>query len=305
MKFLNVTAVALLLALCAAPIVAAESADPLQTDSIGEIGIEFPISKDTRYYNMLLDDEILSVESLDELALIVKERYMSGNALTSSAKINDIYRSLQEYNHSIETNTIVVTDEEVLLEKELIAYICLSDGISASELATAVVDASSAESKAVSKYPTEAGLIQDTYRHFVWNFMMTQDLTQEKARTVGCNYEWGRILLDYAEEVYQDYIDDGFSTTNAAQLSYGYAYDMREYCYALCGASQDYFTLIFTDDSIRDLWNNCYGRAYATEYSSYVTAFNVANNVGELINSDLDVTSSHIWSVWSWDWYTA
>ena len=30
-----------------------------------------------------------------------------------------------------------------------------------------------------------------------------------------------------------------------------------------------------------------------------------ANNAGELINSDRNVTSSHINSVWSWDWYTA
>ena len=80
---------------------------------------------------------------------------------------------------------------------------------------------------------------------------------------------------------------------------------MREDAYSVCAAGVEYFNAIFADAAVRDFWNNCYGRAYAADYSySRAVAFNVANNAGELINSDYAVTDSHIQKVWAWDWYT-
>lgn len=112
-------------------------------------------------------------------------------------------------------------------------------------------------------------------------------------------------MLPYAQSAYEDYLDQGYDSSTAAAKGYNYAYFMREDAYSVCAAGAEYFNAIFEDAAVRDFWNNCYGRAYADKYSySRSVAFNVANEAGELINSDYAVTDTHIQKVWEWDWYT-
>ena len=72
---------------------------------------------------------------------------------------------------------------------------CMADGLSALNVLTAKSDSEDALSLAMDKYPNDAGGLQDSYRHFIWNHMMTDDLSKAKARTVACDYEWVDVLL--------------------------------------------------------------------------------------------------------------
>ncbi len=134
---------------------------------------------------------------------------------------------------------------------------------------------------------------------------MTTQLSQSDARIAACDYEWAGILLKYARDTYEEYIADGLSTTTAAYKACLYAYYLREDYYSICAAGQQYFAALFSKASIRDLWNNYYGREYAVNYSyTYSAAFNLAKSSNKLINSDSAVSDSNIHSVWSLDWYT-
>lgn len=263
--------------------------------TVSRIGPEFEKAD----YTYLLDDELKTVQSLEELAVYTSKR-IEAEGFISGPKV--VYETLEQ----LKDPKSPKSPNSTLIEKELIAVMCTLDGITSNQLILAETCAEAARTYANNTY-NDGGGLRDSCRHFVWNFLMTHSITKANARIVACNYEWGRILLPYAETKYDEYISNGYPSSTAATYAYAYAYDMRVYAYALCEYSQNTFNNMFTDDSIRDLWNNCYGRAYAEDYGSlyFSSAFSAAINAGELINSDSDVTSTHRWSIWSWDWYTA
>ena len=267
--------------------------------SVGEIGPEFIHSED--YEVKQASEELLAVSSLNELAEISRENFE--NSHEASTENTEATRQLLEqyYNEVGEIESLAAT----LSQAEFFAYLLLADGLDAIEVAVASSDADAAKSEAQDMYPNDASGLQDSYRHFTWNHRLTKDLSKEKARVVACDYEWSAVLLSYAQSAYEDYLNQGYESSTAAAKGYNYAYFMREDAYSVCAAGVEYFNAIFADAAVRDFWNNCHGRAYAADYSySRSVAFNVANNAGELINSDYAVTDSHIQKVWAWDWYT-
>lgn len=278
-------------------------------EAIGQIEFEFMSAERSVKW---ADGELLAASSADEIAEISKNRFEADSSNYSEEKIAHVASVMSEY-EQIERNSdgvAAIADESdyVIGNKSLVAFFCIEDGVSAVDVYTAKSLGDDATANAKTAYPnqSDAGGLRDSYRHFTWNHMMTTELSKSDARVVACDYEWAAILLDYAQDTYAEYIADGLSETSAVYKACLYAYYLRDDYYSVCAAGQNYFSAIFNNASIRDLWNNCYGRAYATNYSyTYSTAFDVAKANNELINSDSAVTNSHINSVWSWDWYTA
>lgn len=280
----------------------------LKLESVGEIGIEFiSVEKNLKE----ADSELLAASSFEEMAEIARRKFEATPSNYSEEKMQHVARIFAEYEQvASNANGSAVaaeTNEYQIGDRELIAFFCIEDGMSATDVYVAKSLGDDALEDAESTYPnsSDAGGLRDSYRHFTWNHRMTDRLSQTDARIVGCNYEWGAILENYTMGLYEDYLADGLTVTSAAYKACLNAIYFRDELYSVCASNQSYFTALFDNASIRDLWNNCYGRAYAVDYSySYGTAFNVAVANSELINSDSSVNSSHIYCVWSWDWYT-
>ena len=297
----------LLICLVVTPAFATEGSNDLNLASVSSfklIGMEFP-DKD---YSQWLDNIVVNATTLDDLASIVKERYDDGfySEILASKEVATKLALADEAMNRIRLSTASSSVRSVVNETQLCISLCTWDGFWLSDLLVVNDCKETAQEVSMARYPNDIHGLQDTYRHFVWNFLMTEDLSKEDARIAACDYEWARILMPYAESAYEDYIADGYSSSLAEGEAYTFAFIMRENIYAVCESNQDFFDATFGPDAIRDLWNNCYGRAYADEAAyTYSGAFNIANNAGELINDDNDVTDDHYWCVWSWDWYTA
>lgn len=281
-----------------------ESIDDLPC--VGEIGPEFVHEEGNTVKPA--SEELLGASSLDEIAKISRKNFEADPKASLQAEIDRTKEMLAEYNaiaySESETNETATT--KAINKKEFLAYLCLSDGLSATEVVKANSDANKAANEAKNVYPEDEEGLQDSYRHFIWNHMMTKDLSKRKARTVACDYEWLKVLVPYAQSAYDDYIKQGYNSSNAASKAYQYAFFMRTDCYSVCASDVKYFSEMFHKPEVRDLWNNCYGRAYADKYTySHATAFSVANKAWQLINLDNAVSSTNINKVWSWDWYTA
>ena len=144
--------------------------------------------------------------------------------------------------------------------------------------------------------------------------MMADQMGSLDARTIACNYEWQAVILDDVEDVYSNAFEKyiimpGIDAASAVILAYNdsmdFALELRNLHIAMCEADFSYFKSLFENPAIRDFWNNCYGRSYASKYSyNYDTAFSVANSNWELINNDSAVSYNNAYNVWSWDWFT-
>lgn len=314
MKFKRIKRIIVLavcLSIIGASTIATASATDIDTSTstrnLDVIGVEFTHGES--HAVKPASEELLEATSLDEIAEI-SLRNFEESQFSSDATISEVAAGFEDYHKAVELLTeelsepMVVSDDGIS-QTGLIEYMCYADGIAVYELAFGKFDADDALKEAQKLYPNDPENMQDTYRHFTWNFRLTKHISQTKARTITCNYEWEAILRPYALSAYNKYITNGDDSTTAVAKAYQYAYYMREDCYSVCAAGVDYFTAIFKKAAIRDFWNNCYGRAFAADYTSRSDAFNAANKAGNLINSDDAVTNTHIHNVWSWDWYTA
>lgn len=303
---LTVTATAIL----ALPATAAEVTDTSDYSSlphVGEIGPEFDPS-DT-YQNVDVDDELLAAGSPDAVAEILHDRYIDR---ISAMTVEELAAKKAKAESTLST---FADDEKdyVVSATTVLTTFCLNDGISLAEIYTAWDTSNEAADLAEDKYG-DGGGYQDSYRHFVWNHMMTDSMGQYDARTIACNYEWQAVVLPYAEDVYYDAVEEyilmpGVSAVTAAVLAYDdameYAVELRDIWISMSEGDFSVFQELFNVAAVRDFWNNCYGRAYADDYSySYDTAFSVALANDELINNDEDVTYSQTYDVWNWDWFT-
>ncbi len=190
------------------------------------------------------------------------------------------------------------------------------EGLSVLELATGYVDKEDAEALAKERFPLDS-IYEDSLRHFAWNYFMTFSLGIYKARTIANNHEWSYVLqdsiIDTYDMLYNSYLLPDQDEEKAAKKAYEGVVELYSHLkadiYDLVQQSLANFTSFFSDAMIRDLHNNCYGRAYAKDnyiVSNYVVNihFSTAWNNGELIMSDYAVTYDHKWCVWSWDWYS-
>lgn len=280
---------------------AAEIETTSNMDCLDISGIEF--THEEMHEVAPASKELLAACSLDEIAKISLDNFEESES-SSDVVISEVSADFENYLTELGLSETMVTSGYTISQKLFFAYMCYADGISATELVTANNDSTAALNEAKSVYPNDGPNLQDSYRHFTWNFRLTKDISKAKARIIACDYEWEAILRPYAQSAYDTYIASGYSSSTALTKAYQYAYYMREDCYSVCAAGVKYFSAIFNDAAVRDFWNNCYGRAYAANYTSRSAAFTAANNAGVLINSDKSVTSTHINNVWSWDWYT-
>lgn len=305
--FLVATTVATTFVVSASAVESTTEQDYSSLPNIGEIGPEFPNSN---YNNEIyLDSEILSANSPEEVTSILKNRYLEK---ISSISKDDLDKKLSEiknlsFNLESKSNDYVVSKQTIVLK------LCSNDGIALSDLYSAYSLSDKARELAEAKY-NDGGGYQDSYRHFTWNHMMADQMGSLDARTIACNYEWQAVILDDVEDVYSNAFEKyiimpGIDAASAVILAYNdsmdFALELRNLHIAMCEADFSYFKSLFENPAIRDFWNNCYGRSYASKYSyNYDTAFSVANSNWELINNDSAVSYNNAYNVWSWDWFT-
>lgn len=250
-----------------------------------------------------LKEELLNAKSLDEIANISLEIYLLDPSRSSEYETEKAFCLLNEYtSECLDANSVAASSQ--VSSKELLAYMCMADGMTISNVATANKCADEAKNEAIAKYPNDPQGLQDTFRHFVWNHKMTTSLSEAKARIVACNYEWAAVLIKYAQSSFNDFVASGLSTQQAAAKAYNYAYHMRADCYTVCEKSLANFLNMFSnpDAVVRDFLNNDVGRYNAVQYTdteSYVEKFNIALYIGDVIVSDDEVTDYTRESVWA------
>lgn len=159
----------------------------------------------------------------------------------------------------------------------------------------------------------------DSAQHFMWNFAMTKEKSKTIARTIGNNHEWGismiTPMLKAYKQSYDKYIGKGYSEKNASDKALAdtivYMPEFKYDAVSVMKSSYSFFKSFFSAESIMDLWNNCYGRAYpAKGYTSDVNAFRYSAFTAKELVLDgssgmaANLTETHIKNVWSWDWYS-
>lgn len=189
------------------------------------------------------------------------------------------------------------------------------EGISNSVATNAVILSNTAKDEAEDNFSS----YWDSAQHFIWNFKLADTYSKTTARTITNNHEWGIAMitpmLNHFESAYDEYIADGYSENTASNkaladtIVYMPVFKYDSVC--VIEASYNFFDYFFTDESIMDFWNNCYGRAYPEKgYSSGITAFRYSAFTARELVLDGSVsmadnlTESQKQSVWSWDWYS-
>lgn len=191
----------------------------------------------------------------------------------------------------------------------------IDEGLSESDFLRIMSHVKKAKRLSSDEYPNNYDL-QDALRHFSWNFLSVDDskIGTYKTRTATINHEWGLVLLkpvlNKYDREYNNYIKDGYSERKAASNALGdtivFIPYIKDMTIRTCKKSYDFFQSIFSEAEIMDLHNNCYGRAYASEYPRYsaLEAFNKARRKDDLILRERDVTNRQYRNVWSSEWYT-
>lgn len=189
------------------------------------------------------------------------------------------------------------------------------EGVTNAQVLRTIAQSRTAESDAADNFPQ----YQDSGQHFIWNFMMADTYTKNKARTIANNHEWGIAMitpmLNHFEAAYDEYIEDGYTeneaSSNALADTVLYIPVFKYDSVCVIEASYAFFDYFFSDESIMDFWNNCYGRAYPEKgYTSGVSAFRYAAFTADELVLDgttsmaENLTDDQKESVWEWDWYS-
>ncbi len=92
-------------------------------------------------------------------------------------------------------------------------------------------------------------------------------------------------MTNYFSSAYDKYIDGGDDENTASDKALvdtlTYIPVFKHDSVLVCQKSYSYFEQLFSDESIMDLWNNCYGRVYPEKgYTSGITAFKAAAFTG-------------------------
>lgn len=159
----------------------------------------------------------------------------------------------------------------------------------------------------------------DSGQHFMWNFMMVKEQSKTIARTIANNHEWGitiiNPMLNHFESAYNEYIAKGYSESNASNKALAdtivYIPVFKYDAVSIMESSYSFFKSFFSDESIMDFWNNCFGRVYPEKgYNDAVTAFDYAAFTADELVLDgkttmaENLTEAQRKNVWEWDWYS-
>lgn len=264
------------------------------------------------YSNLLLDgeyDKLISemMDAYRDSYVPTEEDYMAAD------KILELYR--ENFTEEYQTNSGFDDNWWLLRTGNLIEFtLDLDEGVNAIESAAMVALAEEAKESAQKNFSA----YWDSAQHFMWNFKMRNQYNGTKARTIGVNHEWGIAMINdmtnYFESCYDDYVADGYSDKDASDKALAdtilYMPRFKYDSVSIMEASFDYFDYYFSDDSMMDFWNNCYGRAYTTPQYTAESAYRYsAFTAKELIldgkNSTAEnLTSEHKNNIWAWDWYS-
>lgn len=270
--------------------------------------------------NSLLQGLNIKELSYDEIIEKI-EIYYERNFVSTAEDYEKAKRIIELYSQNFSDGNISVRSDYDNGQAQLRAgnlielTLDIDEGISETTALRAIALASSAKSTAQRDFPNT----WDSAQHFIWNYKMTDTYNALTARTIGINHEWGMIMIqpmiNHYNSEYEDRIDAGESESDASSGALAdtilYIPEFKYLATILTQNSYEFFQGLFSADNIMDLWNNCYGRAYAGyNYSSASAAYTAAKNAGELIIDGsgtvmaANVTSDHYYCVWDWDWYT-
>ena len=312
-KLLSITVTLCLLITCFSAGAFADS----ETSTPKEIG---PMPGNESAFSTSILQEI-DIEDLTYDILIEEiELYYENNFTPTAADYEKANRIIEVYNENFDSNTVPLRSDYDENKAKLRAgnlielTLDMDEGVSEFTAVAAIALASSAKSTAQEDFPDT----WDSAQHFIWNYKMADTYNAYTARTIGINHEWGLILINpmisHYDSEYADRIASGESEAEASAGALAdtilYIPEFKYLTTVLTQSSYESFKILFTADNIMDLWNNCYGRAYAGEnYSSASAAYTAAKNAGELIIDGSDtmaenVTENHFYYVWDWDWYT-
>lgn len=148
---------------------------------------------------------------------------------------------------------------------------------------------------------------------------MTQRESKTISRTIGNNHEWGIAMitpmLNHFNSLKANYQSKGYAEKDASDKAMAetlvYTASFKRDAVRIIKSSYDYFKSFFTNESIMDFYNNCYGRSYPEKgYTSDIDAFRYsAFTAKELCLDGASVTASNLTEsikkqVWNWDWYS-
>lgn len=195
---------------------------------------------------------------------------------------------------------------------DLASIFASADGLSGTRITTVYADALTAYNEADGN---------DSFRHFTWNFRSAKNIGAYNASLFTTNYEWANILLNtynsYISERYDHYYNTNYWAIVQGTISTDTLYNMAiadadDYIVALRDSMTTTFESRkadfdgnFDNSNIMDLWNNYYGRSYATSYAnlSPADAYSRALSNGVIIQSHTSVTSNQRSTVYTNDWW--
>lgn len=327
--------VAMLCALCmlmVTPAIAAEVAsvhpvtdysDAVDEGLVGEMEqpIEigpYPGQEDSKISGIAIQySDILADGNFDEVLTQMVESYLSNYTPSEeeySYAENIIKFYHENFDGDIQTTSGFDDNWWLLRYGNLIEItLDLDEGITEKEAADMIAMAESAKDSAEKNFPN----YWDSAQHFMWNFKMKNKYDSYKARTISINHEWGismiNVMLNTYESAYNDYIAKGYTDKRASDKALAdaiiYMPQFKYDAVSIMKASREFFESFFSDESMMDFWNNCYGRAYLEPQYTAESAFrHSAFTAKELILDGKpmaeNLTSDHVYSIWAWDWYS-
>lgn len=265
-------------------------------------------------YEEVKDMSELSIEEKEKLIDEIVKDILGNSPEPTNLEKNQVKDIIQQQEQNRSAAKKVDDDykkNSILLRTGNVIEFSLNaaEGMTNKQQATAVNQGSVAKNLSEDQYPKDDNL-QDAYRHYSWNWLMSKNLNKNKARTAANNHEWGLILIDPVLKIYEQkytlYISQGKTVSKAAAAALvdalAYAPNAKSSVISQVRNNYSKFKTFFTNDNIMDLVNNCYGRA-AYPAKSYFSGFINDLDSGNLIKAASKVKDDHKYLVWSSDWY--
>ncbi|QDS37883.1 hypothetical protein [Brevibacillus brevis] len=156
------------------------------------------------------------------------------------------------------------------------------------------------------RYYKSDAMLRDAYRHFLWNYLGSNDrrLGQVQTRIATTNHEWGLLLrkdaLDYYDERLSYYTDLGLNGLEALAPAFADILNRLPKMKRNKISSYSDFKSVVDDSNVMDWNNNHYGRYYSY-MDDQDAAFKQAKPF--LILAESKVKSSDYRKVYDGNWY--
>lgn len=185
------------------------------------------------------------------------------------------------------------------------AFLNDDEGLSLSDMKRLKNHADEARDTAERYYKSDS-MLRDAYRHFLWNYLGSNDsrLGQVQTRIATTNHEWGLLLrqdaLDYYDERLSYYTDLGLNGLEAMGPAFGDTLNRLPKMKRNKISSYSDFKSVADDSNVMDWTNNYYGRYYSY-MDDQDAAFKQAKPF--LILAESKVKSSDYRKVYDGNWY--